>query len=107
MRVAGLADAQNHNAGSGRDTLDCHSSAVPVAEALAEMRAEAFCVAVDLPGAGSGFAEKHDCPAEAVLDLSGGDQVYIEDCPVCYRPIEFELRTDGTVWDLDVRGEND
>ena len=35
-------------------------------------------------------------PAEAVLDLSGGDQVYIEDCPVCYRPIEFELRTDGT-----------
>lgn len=46
-------------------------------------------------------------PAEAVLDLSGGDQVYIEDCPVCYRPIEFELRTDGTVWELDVRGEND
>ena len=46
-------------------------------------------------------------PAEAVLDLSGGDQVYIEDCPVCCRPIEFELRTDGTVWELDVRGEND
>lgn len=46
-------------------------------------------------------------PAEAVLDLSGGDQVYIEDCPVCCRPIEFELRTDGTEWELDVRGEND
>ncbi|OZB33426.1 MAG: CPXCG motif-containing cysteine-rich protein [Pseudomonas sp. 34-62-33] len=44
-------------------------------------------------------------PAEAVLDLSGGDQVYIEDCPVCCRPIE--LRTDGVDWQLDVRAEND
>jgi hypothetical protein len=42
-----------------------------------------------------------------VLDLSGGDQVYIEDCPVCCRPIEFELRTDGVDWQLDVRAEND
>lgn len=46
-------------------------------------------------------------PAEAVLDLSAGDQAYIEDCPVCCRPIEFELRTDGREWRLDVRGEND
>ena len=46
-------------------------------------------------------------PAEAVLDLSGGDQVYIEDCPVCCRPIEFELRTDGVDWQLDVSAEND
>ncbi len=45
-------------------------------------------------------------PVEAVLDLSAGDQSYIEDCPVCCRPIEFELRTDGEDWQLDVRGEN-
>tara|TARA_Y100001951_G_scaffold93646_2_gene89430 strand:- start:870 stop:1052 length:183 start_codon:yes stop_codon:yes gene_type:complete len=46
-------------------------------------------------------------PVDAVLDLSAGDQSYIEDCPVCCRPIEFELRTDGEDWQLDVRGEND
>ena len=46
-------------------------------------------------------------PAEALLDLSGGDQSYIEDCPVCCRPIEFELRTDGVEWTLDIRAEND
>ncbi len=46
-------------------------------------------------------------PVEAVLDLSAGDQSYIEDCPVCCRPIEFELRNDGEDWQLDVRGEND
>lgn len=46
-------------------------------------------------------------PAEALLDLSAGDQSYIEDCPVCCRPIEFELHTDGVEWQLDVRAEND
>tara|TARA_Y100001938_G_scaffold122460_1_gene170897 strand:+ start:1693 stop:1875 length:183 start_codon:yes stop_codon:yes gene_type:complete len=56
--------------------------------------------------------EAYICPycgerVEAVLDLSAGDQSYIEDCPVCCRPIEFELRTDGEDWQLDVRGEND
>ena len=42
-----------------------------------------------------------------MLDLSAGDQSYIEDCPVCCRPILFELRTDGVDWQLEVRGEND
>ncbi|HCH77677.1 MAG TPA: CPXCG motif-containing cysteine-rich protein, partial [Pseudomonas sp.] len=28
-------------------------------------------------------------PVEAVLDLSAGDQQYIEDCAVCCRPIVF------------------
>lgn len=46
-------------------------------------------------------------PVEALLDLSAGDQSYIEDCPVCCRPILFELQTDGFEWQLDVRGEND
>ena len=45
--------------------------------------------------------------AEAVLDLSAGDQEYVEDCPVCCRPIIFSLQTDGENWALDVRGEND
>ena len=51
----------------------------------------------------------HYCgePAEAVLDLSGGDQQYVEDCPVCCRPIIFDLQTDGLDWTLTTRGEND
>ncbi len=46
-------------------------------------------------------------PVETLLDLSGGDQHYIEDCPVCCRPIQFELQTDGDSWDLQVRREDD
>jgi len=46
-------------------------------------------------------------PAEAVLDLSGGDQCYIEDCPVCCRPIVFELRTDGVEWALELHREGE
>ncbi|MCY1279036.1 Cysteine-rich CPXCG [compost metagenome] len=57
-------------------------------------------------------AQEYQCPycgewVEATLDLSGGDQQYIEDCPVCCRPIVFELRSDGVDWSLDVRTEND
>lgn len=46
-------------------------------------------------------------PVEALLDLSGGDQEYVEDCQVCCRPIIFVLRTDGEEWTLDVRREDD
>ena len=46
-------------------------------------------------------------PVEAVLDLTGGDQQYIEDCPVCCRPIVFDLRSDGLEWALDVRREDE
>ncbi|MBF7730379.1 CPXCG motif-containing cysteine-rich protein [Pseudomonas sp. N040] len=57
-------------------------------------------------------SEDYQCPycgewVEALLDLSGGDQQYIEDCPVCCRPILFELRTDGESWQLQVRREDD
>jgi len=31
---------------------------------------------------------------ETVADASGGDADYIEDCPVCCRPISLHLRTD-------------
>lgn len=49
--------------------------------------------------------QDYACPycgeaVEAVLDLSAGDQQYIEDCPVCCRPIVFDLRTDGIDWQL-------
>lgn len=46
-------------------------------------------------------------PAETVLDLSGGDQRYYEDCPVCCRPILFLLYTDGVAWSLEVQREDD
>ena len=54
----------------------------------------------------------YDCPycgerAEAVLDLSGGDQSYIEDCPVCCRPITFDLQVHDGEWMLTVRSENE
>ena len=56
--------------------------------------------------------QAYQCPycgeeVDAVLDLSAGDQEYVEDCPVCCRPIIFDLRTDGDDWSLDVRTEND
>lgn len=31
---------------------------------------------------------------EILLDLSAGEQRYIEDCEICCRPIEFELKLD-------------
>ena len=41
---------------------------------------------------------------ETFADGSGGDAEYIEDCPVCCRPITFHLvaDADGNVTDLDV-----
>ncbi|GAB6389071.1 CPXCG motif-containing cysteine-rich protein [Stutzerimonas marianensis] len=56
--------------------------------------------------------QNYQCPycgeeGEAVLDLSGGDQRYIEDCAVCCRPIVFDLRTDGTDWQLEVFREDE
>lgn len=32
---------------------------------------------------------------EALADASGGDSQYVEDCPVCCRPIAFRLDTDS------------
>ncbi len=57
-------------------------------------------------------SEDYQCPycgewVNALLDLSGGDQQYIEDCSVCCRPIVFTLHTDGDSWTLQVRGEDD
>ncbi|PPS61309.1 CPXCG motif-containing cysteine-rich protein [Pseudomonas sp. BRM28] len=54
----------------------------------------------------------YDCPycdeqVETTVDLSGGDQVYIEDCQVCCRPIVFVLQVHGEEWMLDVKREDE
>lgn len=33
---------------------------------------------------------------ETTVDCSAGSQRYIEDCPVCCRPIEFQAEVDGS-----------
>jgi sarcosine oxidase delta subunit len=34
-------------------------------------------------------------PIELVVDDSAGDASYVEDCPVCCRPIQVEVETNG------------
>jgi cysteine-rich CPXCG protein len=44
---------------------------------------------------------------EITLDLSGGDQQYVEDCSVCCRPLVITIRTDGEdVSAIQVTAEN-
>jgi hypothetical protein len=33
-------------------------------------------------------------PFETLVDCSAGSQHYVEDCPVCCRPIEFQAEVD-------------
>jgi hypothetical protein len=44
---------------------------------------------------------------EALVDASAGSADYVEDCPVCCRPIELHLRTgaDGEIEDFDADRE--
>jgi len=58
--------------------------------------------------------EPLDCPYcgecfETAVDRSGGSQQYIEDCPVCCRPIEFRLEvgSDGEILSLVTRRDDD
>jgi len=48
-------------------------------------------------------------PFETMVDCSGGSQDYIEDCPVCCRPVEFRLEVDseGKLLSLAVRRDDD
>ena len=55
-----------------------------------------------------------DCPycgeiIDIQVDPSAGDQNYIEDCPVCCRPIEFRLEAslDGAITSLTARRDDD
>lgn len=54
---------------------------------------------VHCPWCGEGF--------DVFVDLSYGDTEYTEDCPVCCRPIQLNLRLDdaGELGDLDVERE--
>ncbi|MDE1165035.1 MAG: CPXCG motif-containing cysteine-rich protein [Pseudomonas sp.] len=57
-------------------------------------------------------SEAVECPycgetIEVMIDTSGGDQEYIEDCSVCCKPIRFILQVGGDEWMLEVKGEND
>jgi transcription elongation factor Elf1 len=46
---------------------------------------------------------------ETTLDLSAGDQEYIEDCQVCCQPIVFRVTTgpDGRLRGVDTRRDHD
>ena len=44
---------------------------------------------------------------EVLVDLSAGDQSYIEDCRVCCRPIELELRVSGDDFHLEARRDDE
>ncbi len=58
--------------------------------------------------------EQLDCPYcgecfETAVDSSSGSQQYIEDCPVCCRPIEFRLEVgnDGEILSLVTHRDDD
>jgi hypothetical protein len=58
--------------------------------------------------------EPVDCPYcgehfETEVDCTGGSLDYIEDCPVCCRPIEFhlEIGPDGVSASLTTRRDDD
>jgi hypothetical protein len=45
---------------------------------------------------------------EITIDLSAGDQTYVEDCSVCCRPIVVSFQTDGeALGALEVTGESE
>ncbi len=46
---------------------------------------------------------------ETTVDLSAGDQRYVEDCQICCNPILFEVRLDddGELLAVDTRRENE
>jgi hypothetical protein len=54
---------------------------------------------VECPYCGEGF--------DAVVDCSAGSQRYVEDCPVCCRPIEFRAEVDGEGILLGLTAERD
>lgn len=48
-------------------------------------------------------------PVTVLLDWSGGDRSYVEDCEVCCRPIEFRLAlaADGAPGSVRVRRDDE
>jgi hypothetical protein len=58
-------------------------------------------VQIQCPYCGEGF--------DTLVDCSAGSQRYIEDCPVCCRPIEYEAKVDaeGNLSALTTRRDDD
>ena len=46
-------------------------------------------------------------PTGMTVDGSAGEQVYIEDCTVCCRPIEVRLYRELDGWGLEVHRDDD
>ena len=44
---------------------------------------------------------------ELQLDVSAGEQAYVEDCSVCCRPIEVRLVGSGDEWRAQVQRDDD
>jgi hypothetical protein len=44
---------------------------------------------------------------ELLVDTSSGGQDYVEDCPVCCRPMECRLEVDGQDYRLEVRRDDE
>ena len=59
----------------------------PGAEPLNSLDSACSLQTVQCPYCGEGY--------ETLLDLSGGSARYVEDCPVCCRPIELQLEIDA------------
>lgn len=52
-----------------------------------------------------------DCPCcgetiSMLIDTSGGDQSYVEDCQVCCRPLVVSINVSGAEAMIDVQPEN-
>ncbi|MDO6563166.1 CPXCG motif-containing cysteine-rich protein [Amphritea sp. 1_MG-2023] len=55
----------------------------------------------------SGFCPYCGEPVELLVDCSGGDQQYIEDCHVCCKPITVEVKLDDAEPEVVLKTENE
>jgi endogenous inhibitor of DNA gyrase (YacG/DUF329 family) len=53
------------------------------------------CVAITCPYCGE--------PVELVVDASGGAAAYVEDCPVCCRPMQVDVEVEDAAVSVRVR----
>ena len=88
-RVAKHRDRSEGGSDAARE-IDARYGLEPVfepgAEPLNSLDTACALQPVQCPYCGEGY--------ETLLDLSGGSARYVEDCPVCCRPIELQLEID-------------
>jgi hypothetical protein len=87
------ADKRGDRGGRGSDSaheIDARYGLEPVFEPGAEpnnsLDSASSLQPVQCPYCGEAY--------ETLLDLSGGSARYVEDCPICCRPIELQLEID-------------